>query len=43
MIECILAWIMLFIGIAEGTADWFIACGVFAIASQLYQLNNKGE
>ena len=41
MIECILAWIMLFIGIFESTADWFIACGVFAIASQIYFSNNE--
>ena len=41
--ECILSWIMLITGMCKGTADWFIACGVFAIASNIYQSNHKGD
>ena len=32
MIEGILAWIMLFIGIGTGKPLWFVASGVYAIA-----------
>jgi hypothetical protein len=35
MVECILAWTLLFVGIATREAGWFIASGVFAIALQI--------
>lgn len=36
MIECILAWVTLLIGMATQKAEWFIASGVFAVATRLY-------
>jgi hypothetical protein len=35
MVECVLAWTLLFAGIATREAGWFIASGVFAIALQI--------
>lgn len=41
MVECIMAWLLLFIGFAKQEADWFIASGVFAVASQIYWLRER--
>ena len=38
MVECIMAWLLLFIGFATKETDWFIASGVFAVAAQIYLL-----
>lgn len=43
MIECILSWIMLFMGIVTTNANYFIASGVFAVASHLYRMRKGGE
>ena len=36
MIDAIIAVILLFVGIGTGDANWFIASGVFEIASILW-------
>ena len=41
MIECIVAWFCLFIGIISGNPSWYIASGVFAIAVQVDRLIHK--
>jgi hypothetical protein len=43
MIEGILSWVMLFIGMGTTNANYFIASGVFAVASHLYQMRKGGE
>jgi hypothetical protein len=43
MIEAILAWVCLFVGIVELDALWFIASGAFAIASQICMLRERKE
>ena len=35
MVEAIMAWVLLFVGIATREAGWFVASGVFAIALQI--------
>lgn len=35
VIETIISVILLFVGILNGTADWFIASGIFSIASYI--------
>jgi hypothetical protein len=42
MIEAILAWLCLFIGIATQNANYFIASGAFAIAAQIELYRKKG-
>lgn len=41
MIECLLAWIMLFLGILEHNPILFVASGVYAIASRIYSATRK--
>ena len=41
MLEGFLAWIFLFIGTAYCDPRYFIASGVFAVASQLYCIAKK--
>lgn len=41
MVELIMAWVLLFTAIAKQEADWFIAAGVFAVATQIYQLRER--
>lgn len=41
MVECVMAWALLFIAFAKQEAGWFIASGVFAIATQLYSLRER--
>lgn len=43
MIEFVLAWIMVFVGFVKLEAEWFIASGIFAIASQIYDLRKHWE
>ena len=43
MIECFIAWLCLFIGIISGDPLWYIASGVFAVASQIYNLIHNKE
>ena len=35
MIECLLAWMMLFLGLLTGNPLYLIASGVFAVASRI--------
>lgn len=35
MLDCIIAWILLIIGIGTQDAEWFIASGLFSISSYL--------
>lgn len=35
MVEFVLSWIMLLVGIAKGEVGWFIASGVYAVATQI--------
>ncbi len=35
MIECLMSWTCLVIGAFKGDVSWFIASGIFAIASHL--------
>ena len=42
MIEAILAWLCLFIGIVTKNANYFIASGVFAVAAQIELYRKKG-
>ena len=35
MIECIMAWVLLFWGIGMRDANFFIASGVFAVAANI--------
>lgn len=41
MIECVLAWIMLFWGLCSGNPLYLIACGVFAVASHIYRIREE--
>lgn len=41
MIETIMAWILLFVGITTGESAWFIASGVFACACNLSSIENR--
>lgn len=41
MVECIAAWILLLVGIISGNPQWFIASGVFAVATQISGLVDK--
>lgn len=43
MIECILAWIFLFVGIASQNPDYFIASGIFAAAAQISRFHDGGD
>lgn len=43
MIECFVAWFCLFIGIFSGNPQWYIASGVFAVATQICRIANKKE
>lgn len=43
MVECLLAWIMLFVGIGTGNPLYLIASGVFAIAARIGNLKNESE
>ena len=43
MIECILAWMFLFVGIVSQNPNYFIASGAFAIATQIYLHRKGGE
>ena len=43
MIECALAWILLFVGIISQNANYFIASGVFAVALHLYRMRKGGD
>lgn len=42
MIECLLAWSLLFVGIATQDANYFIASGIFAVATQIWLCRTKG-
>lgn len=42
MIEGILSWVMLFMGIYKENPLYFISSGVFAIAAQIWIIRNKG-
>lgn len=35
MIESIIAWVLLVVGIVTQEADWFIASGVFSVAANV--------
>ena len=41
MFECIVAWILLIIGTISGNPQWFMASGLFAIATQISRLVDK--
>lgn len=41
MIESILAWVMLFIGVLTGNPNYLIASGVFAVASRIGMLRKE--
>lgn len=43
MIECMMAWILLIIAFTKQEAEWFIASGVFAIATQIYNMRKEME
>ena len=43
MVECLLTWITLFVGIGTGNPMYLIASGVFAIASRIGILKNESE
>ena len=43
MIECVLAWIFLFVSIVSLNPNYFIASGVFAVAAQIYLHRTKGS
>ena len=45
MIECFLSWCMFFEAISteENKVFWYIACGIFAIASNITTLNKEKE
>ena len=43
MIEAIFAWLCLFIGIVTQNANYFIASGAFAIATQIALYRKKGD
>lgn len=46
MIDCIIAWILLIIGIGTQEPKWFIASGLFSISSYLsfwYRKNKDKE
>lgn len=40
MIEGVMAWVLLFVGIATREAEWFAASGAFAIALQIKLLRD---
>lgn len=41
MIECIVAWILLLVGVISGNPQWYIASGMFAVATQIRRLVDK--
>ena len=41
MVEFIAAWILLLIGIISGNPQWYIASGLFAVATQISRLVDK--
>ena len=41
MIECGFAWAFLFYGVAFGEPRYVIASGLFAVASQIYDLRRE--
>ena len=43
MFECIVALILLLIGIISGNPQWFIASGLFAVATQICRLVDKNK
>ena len=43
MIECICAWLLLILGLAEKNPQVLIAAGLFAIASQLDDIRRRGR
>lgn len=43
MVECVLAWIMLFCGIVFSNPLFFVASAVYAIAAQVGGWGNKKE
>lgn len=43
MFECIASWILLLIGIISGNPQWFIASGLFAVATQIRRLVGKNK
>lgn len=43
MIECIICWICLLIGLIEQNPNYLIASGVFAIATQIYLHREGGD
>jgi hypothetical protein len=43
MIEGILAWFMLFIGVLTGNPNYLIASGVYAVASRVGMLRKEDE
>ena len=43
MIECILAWVMLFVGLVVANPLYMIASAVFAVASRIAQMRKEDE
>ena len=43
MVECVVAWICLFIGLITRNPNYLIASGTFAIATQIYLHRKGGE
>ena len=43
MVECILAWLMLFFGLITGNPLYLIASAVYAVASQIGMLRKEDE
>ena len=41
MVECIAAWLLLLVGIISGNPQWYIASGLFAVATQICRLVDK--
>lgn len=42
MIECVVAWICLFVGFITQNPNYLIASGIFAIAAQIELCRKKG-
>lgn len=42
MIECVLSWTMLSMGVLTANPNYFIASGVFAVASYLCRMSKGG-
>ena len=42
MIDCVLSWMMLFMGVLTENPNYFIASGVFAVASYLCRMSKGG-